>query len=204
MAAYEDALRLHVLPAVTGTKQGLVLQARPKTRAGWRRVHLPTSLIDSLQRRGRVESEWYVVFPSQQGKLRDRSNTSADLRQALDPLGFGWVTSHTFRKTAATLLDASGLSVREIADQLGHRRVSMTQDTYFGRRDASPDAARALDVIGSPVQPAAEFPAGKVRLRPPSRPGGQPQTTEAVTRISAGHGPNGRCLNERARRDSNP
>ena len=81
------------------------------------------------------------MFPSQLGKLRDRSNTNADVREALDPLGFGWVTTHVFRKTAATLLDASGLTVREIADQLGHRRVSVTQDTYFGRHEASPKAA---------------------------------------------------------------
>jgi integrase len=57
------------------------------------------------------------------------------------------VTSHNFRKTAATLLDAGDLTVREIADQLGHRRVSVTQDTYFGRQDASPRVAAVLDVI---------------------------------------------------------
>ncbi|MDQ3763384.1 MAG: hypothetical protein M3460_17680 [Actinomycetota bacterium] len=30
------------------------------------------------------------------------------------------VTSHVFRKTAATLLDEAGVSARKIADQLGH------------------------------------------------------------------------------------
>ena len=84
-------------------------------------------------------------FLSQQGKLRDRSNTSSDLRDALDQLGFSWVTSHTFRKTAATLLDESGLTVRKIADQIGHADVSMTQDVYFGRRQAT---KRAAEVTG--------------------------------------------------------
>jgi integrase len=79
-------------------------------------------------------SEWDVVFPSQRGHLRDKSNTNADMREAIDPLGFGWVTSHTFRKTAATLLNDGGLTVREVADQLGHSRVSLTQHVYFGRR----------------------------------------------------------------------
>jgi hypothetical protein len=88
--------------------------------------------------RTRVENSWDVVFPSQLGMLRDRSNTNSDIREALDPLGFGWVTTHTFRKTTATLLDESGLTVREIADQLGHTRVSVTQDTYFGRHQAAP------------------------------------------------------------------
>lgn len=43
-----------------------------------------------------------------------------------------WVIPHTFRKTVATRLDEAGLW-RMVADQLGHSRVSMTQDTYFDR-----------------------------------------------------------------------
>ncbi|NIJ14628.1 integrase [Saccharomonospora amisosensis] len=93
-----------------------MLQPKPKSESGWRTLHLPAWLLLLLKSREVVESEWNVVFPSQQGKLRDRSNTNADLREALDPLGFGWVTSHNFRKTAATLLDDAGLTVREIAD----------------------------------------------------------------------------------------
>lgn len=72
----------------------------------------------------------------------------AALARRLDPLGFGWVTTHTFRKTAATLLDEGGLPVREIADQLGHRRVSITQDTYFGRNHAGPKVAVVLSALG--------------------------------------------------------
>jgi integrase len=37
--------------------------------------------------------------------------------------------------------------VREVADQLGHKRVSITQDTYFGRAAASPKVATLLAVI---------------------------------------------------------
>jgi integrase len=55
------------------------------------------------------------------------------------------VTSHVFRKTAATELDRDGLSARVIADQLGHANVSMTQDRYLGRQAVTSDAADALD-----------------------------------------------------------
>ena len=45
----------------------------------------------------------------------------------------------------ATLLDGHGLSARAIADQLGHARVSMTQDVYMGRRIVGQEASRSLD-----------------------------------------------------------
>jgi integrase len=126
---------------------GLIIQPAPKTESGWRTLHLPAWLVALLRAREHVDNLWNVVFPSQLGRLRERSNTNADIREALDPLGFGWVTSHTFRKTAATLLNDGGLTVREVADQLGHKRVSVTQDTYFGRAPASPKVATLLAVI---------------------------------------------------------
>ena len=74
-------------------------------------------------------------FTSPTGMLRDPSNTQADLRNVFARLGYPWVTSHVFRKTAATLLDEAGVSARKIADQLGHSQVSLTQDFYMGPQD---------------------------------------------------------------------
>jgi integrase len=45
------------------------------------------------------------------------------------------------------LLNDGGLTVREVADQLGHKRVSVTQDTYLRRAAASPKVAELLAVI---------------------------------------------------------
>jgi integrase len=55
------------------------------------------------------------------------------------------LTSHSFRKTTATILDEDGQSARQIADQLGHSRPSMTQDVYMGRKVRNPAAAEALE-----------------------------------------------------------
>jgi integrase len=87
-----------------------------------------------------------MIFPSPLGQIRDRSNTTGDLRRAFDRAGYPWVTSHTLRKTVATRLDDAGLSARQIADQLGHARPSLTQDVYMGRKVASTDAARILEL----------------------------------------------------------
>lgn len=79
--------------------------------------------------------------------LRDRSNTAADLREAFDAAGYPWVTSHSYRRTVATLMDEAGLSARQAADQLGHARVSMVQDGYFGRVTTPTGAAGVLEAM---------------------------------------------------------
>ena len=60
---------------------------------------------------------------------------------------------HTYRKTVATLLDESGASARMMADQLGHSRVSMTQDVYLGRRASNAGNLAALEAWHIPEGP---------------------------------------------------
>jgi len=55
------------------------------------------------------------------------------------------VTSHSFRKTVATLIDDEGLSARIGADQLGHAKVSMTQDKYMSRGRVHTQVTELLD-----------------------------------------------------------
>lgn len=56
-----------------------------------------------------------------------------------------WIKSHALRKTTATALDNAGHTARQIADQLGQAKVSITQDIYMGRQAANPAAAQALE-----------------------------------------------------------
>ncbi len=106
-------------------------------------------MLRCRQRRA-ILNEWGVVFTSPTGLLRDPSNTQADLRDVFQRIGYPWVTSHVFRKTAATLLDDAGVTARKIADQLGQAQVSVTQDYHLGRKIASEDATRVLEIIGKP------------------------------------------------------
>jgi integrase len=46
---------------------------------------------------------------------------------------------------AAYLMDQGGMSARTIADQLGHSRISMTQDVYLGGRAIDESASAALE-----------------------------------------------------------
>ena len=55
------------------------------------------------------------------------------------------MTSHSFRKTVATLIDDEGLSARIGADHLGHAKVSMTQDRYMARGRVHSEVADLSD-----------------------------------------------------------
>ncbi len=120
--------------------KGLIIKLKPKSKAGWRIIELPAWAVAMLKGRQEEQepNEWQAVFTSPLGHLRDPSNTQADLKDVFDRIKYPNVTSHTFRRTVATLMDEARLSARAAADQLGHAKVSMTQDHYFGRNGPRP------------------------------------------------------------------
>jgi integrase len=55
------------------------------------------------------------------------------------------VTTHSLRKTVATLIDDEGRSARIGADHLGRSHVSMTQYRYMNRGPVHTQVAELLD-----------------------------------------------------------
>ncbi|NKT05159.1 tyrosine-type recombinase/integrase [Rhodococcus hoagii] len=127
--------------------KGLVRVEAAKTAAGLRTIPLPRFALDMLERRAAQPrlGELGVVFPSTSGTLRDPNNFGKQWRKVRDDLGVAETTTHTFRKSVATLIDDEGLSARIGADHLGHRHVSMTQDKYMTRGRQHAIVAALLD-----------------------------------------------------------
>ncbi|MHA6793164.1 site-specific integrase [Pseudonocardia bannensis] len=123
---------------------GLIVQSHTKSRASMRTITPPAWVMDLLRKR-HADSHGPWVFPSTAGTLRDPDNTRKQLRQVLAATEWKGLHPHAFRHLVATRLDAAGLSAREIADYLGHERVSMTQDVYMTRRISGAAAGAALD-----------------------------------------------------------
>jgi integrase len=145
-----DAATVEIRGTVIRIKgKGLVIKPAPKSEAGYRTLVLPSWCVAMLTRRrdARGGNRDDPVFPAVMGGLRDPSNTQADLREAFDLAGYDWLTSHTFRKTVATLMDEAGLSARAAADQLGHANPSLTQDAYYGRKIRDTGAAAVLEPL---------------------------------------------------------
>lgn len=133
---------------VRASGQGLLrVDDETKTAAGRRTVPLPKFAVEVLvQRRSRpFLGEQQMIFPSMAGTWRDPDNFRARWRKVREDLGVPDVTSHSFRKSLATLIDEEGLSARIGADHLGHARVSETMDTYMARGRVHTQVADLLD-----------------------------------------------------------
>jgi integrase len=108
---------------------------------------LPGFAIDVLKERRQRPflGGQQMIFSSAAGTLRDPDNFNTQWRKVRDGLGVPGTTTHSFRKSLATLIDDEGLSARIGADHLGHTNVSMTQDKYMSRGRVHTQVADLLD-----------------------------------------------------------
>jgi integrase len=130
------------------TGKGLMRGDETKTAAGRRIIALPRFAIEMLAARRSLPylgEHPVIMFPSTAGTWRDPNNFGRNWRRVRVELGVPDVTTHSFRKSVATLMDDRGFSARISADQLGHARPSMTQDRYMARGKLHTEVAEALD-----------------------------------------------------------
>jgi integrase len=125
--------------------KGLVRAENTKRETGDRKLGLPSWAVTMLKRRRLASAGSTPVFPDSFGGWRDPSNTRRVLREVRTDAGYGWLTSHAYRRGVATILDSGGETARAVADQLGHAQVSMTQDNYLARQTSNAGAVAVLE-----------------------------------------------------------
>lgn len=128
---------------------GLLRLLSTKTGAkGESALPLPTWAVELLRRRrALIGPTVEAVFPDSLGGWRDPSNVRRVWRHVRDDAEMKGLVSHTLRKTVASFLDDADVSARKISDQLGHAKVSMTQDRYLGRKITDRETVDVLEGI---------------------------------------------------------
>lgn len=105
---------------------------------------LVTRLKDRAERFGTKGLVFGVTrFESKLGEPRTADNVLSVFRRCFKTAGVPWAGSHTFRRSVATWMDASGAPLAEIANQLGHGDVNVTAG-YLGRKVAPTRAAQVM------------------------------------------------------------
>lgn len=99
-----------------------------------------------MWRRLKLASGGGVLFPSWNGEFSDPSNVINRIQEAMahEMVGYGWVTSHVWRKTVATVLDEADLPTTAIADQLGNT-PKVVEQSYRRKRETNQQAVVALE-----------------------------------------------------------
>ncbi|MGH3693026.1 MAG: tyrosine-type recombinase/integrase [Pseudonocardiaceae bacterium] len=150
-----DELRAVPIVAITGNvvrHRGKGLHRHSgKTETSLRIVPLPRFVVHMLTKRQQHGPE-VPVFPAAGRKRpglnwKDPNNMSTYIREARQAAGMDWpVTSHTFRKTVATIWHDSGLLTdRQKADLTGHAKISTLTDVYVARGELHPQGAAVMD-----------------------------------------------------------
>ncbi|WP_207760095.1 tyrosine-type recombinase/integrase [Bifidobacterium scaligerum] len=131
--------------------KGMFLQDHPKTEKSRRTISAPLFIMDMLKRRRStvIATPQGLVFPTPDGAIMDVNLLDRHLRKVRKGLGFSYITSHSFRKTVATMLADAGMSSMDIADYLGHSKAEITERVYIQRNRKSSEAAALIDAAYS-------------------------------------------------------
>lgn len=141
--------------------RGLVAN-RVKSKASERGLLLPPWCVELLRaRRVRLGGFDGPVFPDARGGWRDRSNVGKSFRQVRTGSEFEWGSRAHLPQDGSDVTGQSGVSARMIEDQLGHSRVSMTQDVSLGRRASNSGNLTALEAYS----PARQRPSNQAMSR---------------------------------------
>ncbi|RSN40827.1 site-specific integrase [Amycolatopsis sp. WAC 04197] len=130
------------------------------TGAGLRREPLRKGGVDGLLL---IVPEWSMamwerrreaagdgpLFASFAGGLLDPSNVINRIEEAMKAIGYGWVTSHVFRKTVGLVLDEADRPSTAIADQLGNT-VAVVERHYRKPRASNQANVAALEGMLDP------------------------------------------------------
>ena len=126
--------------------QGVIRRRRRgSTKGEAQKLPVPEWVVPMLRARKLASGGMGPLFPDPTGWWRSNDSVTRPLREALDRAGYEWVTSHVMRKTVAAVLKEAGITVREIADQLGHASTGITERHYLEKGVRTDKQAAVLD-----------------------------------------------------------
>lgn len=148
---------LRVRRVLARTSEGLAL-GEPKTRASRRTVPLGAAALDVLREQHRAQAQdrlacppgaWTEsgqVFATPLGTPWDPRNALRRFTAATVKAGLPAAKLHTLRHSAATILLAAGVSMKEVQIILGHSSYTITADIYA--HVAPAQARSAMEKLG--------------------------------------------------------
>lgn len=152
-----EAGTLTVRRALARSWDGWAL-SEPKTARSRRTVNLPAAAITALERQRTLQGAahdaagdaWQdrdgLIFTDAVGRPLDGRAVNKVFHAMLAAAGLPTIPFHGLRHSAATAMLAGGVSLRTVADALGHSTITITADVYAHvSAEARREAASAID-----------------------------------------------------------
>lgn len=142
--------------AVYVNGQGTIRTDRPKTQKSVRMIDLPPAIMTILQQHRKEQAEYRLgfggnwpepdaVFTGALGHRLNISSPTQKFQKIVKEYGLRPITLYGLRHTAATIMIAQGLNVRDVAARLGHAQTSTTLNIYaHAFMDANTRATNAI------------------------------------------------------------
>ena len=136
--------------------QGTIRTDRPKTQKSIRMIDLPPVITSLLQQHRLQQAEYRLQFGKEwpepdavfTGALGHRLNISSPtqkFQKIVKAYDLKPITLYGLRHTAATIMIAQGLNVRDVSARLGHAQTSTTLNIYaHAFMDANTRATNAI------------------------------------------------------------
>lgn len=138
---------LRILRQRVGTTGQNVVERELKTSSSRRTLHLPKSIIEGIDRRGDLDSEYMTTYRGRPWVPDTIGEKWAAIKK---PLGLGDWHFHDLRHLAGGLLAAAGANLLEIAAVLGHSKPDMSL-LYVALRERQTETAfERLDILLNP------------------------------------------------------
>ena len=142
--------------AVYVNGKGTIRTDRPKTQKSIRLIDLPPAIMTILQQHRKEQAEYRLgfggdwpepdaVFTGATGCRLNISSPTQKFQKIVKAYSLRPITLYGLRHTAATIMIAQGLNVRDVAARLGHAQTSTTLNVYaHAFLDANTRATNAI------------------------------------------------------------
>jgi integrase len=160
---------VRVVRSIAQMNDGKLIEQEPKSRAGRRTVAFPREIADELRwhlERFAESGDDGLVFVGPLGGQMRRSNFRDIWLVALADAGLSGLHLHDLRHTGNTMAAATGASLRELMERMGHSSSRAALIYQHASRDRDEAIAAALgDSLAAAKQHAEDPPSGTQRAR---------------------------------------
>ena len=128
------------------------IKDRPKTRAGRRKVPVPSSMTWIFDRLKELSPETEFIFATYSSKERKMVRCRTDyfrkaMRSACKKIGIPHRPPHKIRKTYASILLDNSIGEKTITENMGHTDIKTTRRSYGRQRMSEEQRIQIVDSI---------------------------------------------------------